>query len=799
MKTSLLFSLLLTFSLFAQEWTILNPRPFPNTPYVTSAPSVNKFIAATSDGHAVFTTDGGTTWKISEISEGIYRSIYFINDNFGWAAGATARLAKTIDGGTTWIQQPNAPDTTKYDIFFIDQNTGWSVGYAGFIIKTTNGGENWFSQSNTGVTNKTLYGVAATDLNNIYVAGGTDALLRSTDGGNNWTLNPMVFANATDYRGLYFPPTGTGLIGYAAGSKSRVAKTTDGGATWFPSYDGGGSNQLWAVHFNNNGVGLACGAASTLLRTSNNGTSWTPVSGLPASIIFYSVRFASTDVAYLSGGSGDYFKSTDAGLTWTRLGYKFTTAGIETSGFANNNIGWIANTGWIAKTTDGGYTWFNQTNPLTQIIYDMKVLNKDTAFISAKAGGIIRTTNGGTDWVPLTTNTTMDLCGIDFISPTTGFAGGQNGIVLKTTDCGNTWTEYYASGMSYFYEIDFVDSLVGYGCGYGMQLAKTSDGGVNWTVQLDAPGLAFWSVAFKDKDNGIVIGSSGNSAYFTTDGGTTWSLSATMPAQSQAAVEFTNTAQGSVAFSVGSSSYIYRSTDGGNNWIEEPRFSINSLTYVSMTDASNFWFVGNAGYVLKYFNAAYTPVELTSFIASTKDNDVELKWQTATEINNRIFEIERTNTSALEQNGGTFWIKAGSIEGKGNSTSISNYTFIDKNIASGSYSYRIKQIDFDGSFRYHYLPNEVNVGVPGSFEVYQNYPNPFNPETRIKFALPAAGNVSVKIYNELGQQISEIINADMSAGIHEMNFNASGLASGVYIYKVSSGAWSSSKKMLYLK
>ena len=517
-----------------------------------------------------------------------------------------------------------------------------------------------------------MYGVTATDVNHIYISGGGDALLKSSDGGTNWTLNPMVFSNTTDYRGIYFPPTDAGLIGYAAGTKYRVAKTTDGGNSWQPSYDGStsSSNILWAVNFNNNGIGLACGTGSALIRTTNSGTSWTTItSGIPTGIIFYSVRFASNDVAYLSGGSGEYFKSTDAGLTWTRMGYKFTASSIETSGFANNNVGWIAGTNFIAKTTDGGYSWFSQTNPLTQIIYDMKVLNPDTAFISAKLGAIIRTTNGGTTWETLNTGTTMDMCGIDFISQTTGFAGGQNGTVLKTTDCGNTWTQYIAAGMSYFYEIDFVDSLVGYGCGYGMQLAKTSDGGVNWTVQLDAPGLAFWSVAFRDKDNGIVIGSSGNSAYFTTDGGTTWTLSATMPTQSQGAVEFTNTVQGPVAFTAGGSSYIYRSTDGGNNWIQEPRFAISELNYVSITDPSNWWFVGNSGYILKYYNPLFTPVELTSFVGSANGNDVELQWQTATEINNRLFEIERSTDS--EKNGGAIWIKAGSVEGKGEL----NYSF----------------------------------------------------------------------------------------------------------------------------
>ncbi len=270
-------------------------------------------------------------------------AVIFLNDNLGWAVGSfVERLHKTTDGGLTWTWQSNAPDTTKYDVFFIDQNTGWSIGYAGFIIKTTDGGDNWFSQSNTAITSQTLYGVYSTDASNVYVVGNSDAVLKSTNGGDTWNLLPMIFGTSTNYRAIYFPPTGTGQIGFVVGHRNRIAKTTDSGSTWTPVFDGGGTNQLWAIDFDYpNLVGLACGAASTVLRTTDGGDTWNPVLGLPSGITFYSVRFGLGSTAYLSGSSGNFFKSTDDGATWNELGYRFTSSRIRDISFADTLNGYV--------------------------------------------------------------------------------------------------------------------------------------------------------------------------------------------------------------------------------------------------------------------------------------------------------------------------------------------------------------------------------------------------------------------------------------------------------------------------
>lgn len=173
------------------------------------------------------------------------------------------------------------------------------------------------------------------------------------------------------------------------------------------------------------------------------------------------------------------------------------------------------------------------------------------------------------------------------------------------------------------------------------------------------------------------------------------------------------------------------------------------------------------------------PVELSSFIASSNRNSVELKWITATEINNSGFDIERKPVS------GNVWSKIGNVQGSGNSTSPKNYVFNDNNLQTGKYNYRLKQIDYNGNFEYFNLSSEVNVGVPASFDLSQNYPNPFNPMTKINFDLAADSKVSLKVYDMLGREVYSVFNNELkTAGYYTAQLNFGSLASGTYFYRI---------------
>ena len=148
------------------------------------------------------------------------------------------------------------------------------------------------------------------------------------------------------------------------------------------------------------------------------------------------------------------------------------------------------------------------------------------------------------------------------------------------------------------------------------------------------------------------------------------------------------------------------------------------------------------------------PVELTSFNATVSNNNIKLSWQTATEIKNYGFEIEREKLTSNSTSG--VWQKIGFVNGNGNSNSIKNYSFIDNGLSDGKYSYTLKQIDNDGNFEYS-KKVEISVTQANKFNLDQNYPNPFNPSTKIKYSLQNASNVTLTVYDILGNKVQVLV------------------------------------------
>jgi len=191
------------------------------------------------------------------------------------------------------------------------------------------------------------------------------------------------------------------------------------------------------------------------------------------------------------------------------------------------------------------------------------------------------------------------------------------------------------------------------------------------------------------------------------------------------------------------------------------------------------------------------PVELSSFVSMLQDNDVVLNWSTSSEINNLGFELERANVFGQTSNE---WIKISFVQGNGTTTSPNNYEFTDRNLTTGKYKYRLKQIDFNGNFEYFNLSNEVNIGIPDKFELSQNYPNPFNPTTKISYNLPFDGKVSLKIFDVSGKEVMSLTNEIKTAGYYETTVNGSNISSGVYFYSlIVDGRQMGVKRMTLLK
>ncbi len=189
------------------------------------------------------------------------------------------------------------------------------------------------------------------------------------------------------------------------------------------------------------------------------------------------------------------------------------------------------------------------------------------------------------------------------------------------------------------------------------------------------------------------------------------------------------------------------------------------------------------------------PVELKSFEAQPVARGIELRWSTASEQNNAGFEVQRQSENRGVRS--EEWQVLGFVRGNGTTSAAQSYAFVDQT-ASGKVHYRLKQVDFDGTFEYS--PTiEVEAGLPRTFELLQNYPNPFNPTTVISYQLPVSSEVSLKIYDMLGRQVATLVEGRQEAGRYQVSFNAVQLASGLYFYRLQAGTFTQTRKMMLLK
>lgn len=191
------------------------------------------------------------------------------------------------------------------------------------------------------------------------------------------------------------------------------------------------------------------------------------------------------------------------------------------------------------------------------------------------------------------------------------------------------------------------------------------------------------------------------------------------------------------------------------------------------------------------------PVELVSFTATAKQNNIELAWKTATEVNNFGFEVEKK--SIKDELGVMKWEKIGFIEGSGTTNSPKSYSFVDKNLFPGNYFYRLKQIDRDGKFEYSNTVEVIINNTPTKYVLEQNHPNPFNPVTVISYQLPVSTHVTLRVYNAIGREIATLVNEMTEAGWHSVEFNGSALSSGIYFYTLKANHFSAIQKMLLIK
>ena len=317
------------------------------------------------------------------------------------------------------------------------------------------------------------------------------------------------------------------------------------------------------------------------------------------------------------------------------------------------------------------------------------------------------------------------------------------------------------------------------------QSSNNTFGGIG--VEINAAGAAPSSTAVTRTTGTALAGNGHNSIkrYFDISPATNTALNATLV--------FHYDDRTSELNSISESNLVtFKSTDNGSTWslgAGNVNTTANTVTLSGISDFSR-WTLGD--------NIAPLPVELTTFSASARERQVILKWETATEVNSSKFIVERSKNSD--------WTKIGEIAAAGKSNAPKSYSFIDKSLNTGKYSYRLKMIDNDGTYKYS-SEAESEIGIPTEFSLSQNYPNPFNPSTTINYDLPTDAQLKIELFSVTGSQIATMISEVQKAGYNNfiLNMNYYNLPSGTYFYKISGSeigsgkSFSSVKKMIYLK
>ena len=472
-----------------------------------------------------------------------------------------------------------------------------------------------------------------------------------------------------------------------------------------------------------------------------------------------------------------------------------TMQNLQALHFVDVNTGWVAgDSGLILHTSNGGSDWIQQVSGVDFGIKDVFFTDSNIGWAVAYEsyiGVILKTTDSGMNWTMLPLDTSNCLSAVYFIDENTGwvvgFSGG-NDVILKTTDGGNNWVNQSSPVVNVgFNDVYFIDANIGFiAGGYGHNkmnvhsgsILKTTNGGETWSEQLAGTEIHWNAISFSDSLNGIVVGD--YSTFFgccgeifrTMDGGINWVEVAQNPGGylGDITIVDSNYAWAAGGGSYGSSAVFLFSSDKGTNWSLQAVESDN-LNNVCFINSTTGWAVGFNGTILHTTNGGI-PVELTSFTVNVSGNEVTLNWSTATETNNKGFSIERkSNNSEFSD--------IGFVPGFGTTTEPKSYSYTDSKVSTGKYTYRLKQLDFDGSYEYS-QEIEVEVSAPFEFLLEQNYPNPFNPNTVISYQLQISGEVTLSVYDILGNNVATLVNEYKPAGRYESEFNASTLPSGVY-------------------
>jgi photosystem II stability/assembly factor-like uncharacterized protein len=740
-------------------------------------------------------------------------------------------LLKSTDAGTTWQHITNGlPSSSYFSRIKIRPNHPNELLAAlgnGGLLRSTNSGLNW----TTLVSGRCDDVVFTFTGDTAFAVGSGIGFRRSLDGGQTFTtFGTGLGTGVRTHFDLCLAQPAFMYASVHVSGNVNLFKSTDFGANWTQlstssSFQSQGGQAWYDLYCRVNPVNpnLVYVGTIDIWRTTDGTTFSNITNGYGGGYVHVDQHFLffhPTDPnTIMSCNDGGIWLSTNSGNSFTNLNQNLTLTQfyrIAASPFTPSRIlGGTQDNGtqqtystlnWAAAYGgDGGEVSFNP-------------FNSNFILGETQNGGLFRTTNGGTSWNSATSGISTGE-NVAWVAPIiahptidgTFYTARQR--VYRSTNNGGAWTAVSGNvnGSSAVREmaISKTNPSVLY-ASTGGTIFLSTDGGATFTNKTSGlPARTITSINIHPNDENIALltfsGFGTNKVYKTTDMGSTWINihGNLLDSPVNDGFIYTYDALNPNTYFVGTDIGVFLTQDNGASWVELPNNLPNTvIVHLDYSHSNKMMRAGTHGRgVYEAFIDFTIPVELSSFTAETGDNTVVLNWSTATETNNNGFEIERKLKNQE-------WVTIGFVQGKGTTTEIQNYNYIDDYSLlpyEGTVLYRLKQIDYDGTFEYSKQLAVNLTFIPADYYVSQNYPNPFNPATTIKYSLPVESMVKINIYNALGEIIEELVSKFQSSGNYEVTWNAQDYSSGIYYYsfEVNSDDGSQShremKKIVFLK
>lgn len=687
--------------------------------------NTSQLLAALGNNGLYRSTNGGQTW--TQILSGRVDDVVFSpSGDTAFAVGSGIGIRRSVNGGQTFATfGSDLPSGTRthFDLSIINPAIMYAAVYSSSqvnIYKSTNYGVNWASITPTS-NFQNLAGQAWYDL--------------------------YCFVNPKNQNKVY---VGTIDI-FRSTDGVNFTNITNGYAGGYVHVD----QHYIFFHPTNENTFIVCNDGG-IWRTTDNGNTFSNLNQNLTLTQFYRIASSPFNPSRILGGTQDNgTQQTFSSLAWSAA-YGGDGGEVCFNPFDQNFILGETQNGGIFRTTNGGISWSQAQTGLNvseNVAWVAPIIDHPSisgTFFTARTS-VYKSTNNGASWVAISL-------------PVNGTSAIRELAISKTNP-----------------NIMFASS--------GALIFKSSNGGVNWTnVTVGLPNRTITSVYIHPSDENIVLltfsGFGTDKVYKSTNGGSSWvSIDGPLPdAPVNDLFIYTSNPGKPNTYFVATDIGVFVTDDNGITWTEIPSGIPNTvIMHLDYSDSTKMLRAATHGRGVYEAYIDFTiPVELTSFDASIENKVVYLYWSTASETNNSHFEVER---KLKNQD----WEKIGEVGGAGTITIPQSYSYKDDfsfKSYEGKILYRLKQIDFDGSFEYSKVISVDANFTPTVFAISQNYPNPFNPNTKISYSIPGVEEklVTIKVYDLIGKEVSVLVNDFKPAGNYQTEFNAAELPSGIYFY-----------------